>query len=174
MLLSGKIVWPSLFVADEFGGKAHYGLSLLIPKGDKQMEEIGAVVDALIAEKCDGNSPADENLCVKDCDDNEKSGEDFQGHYLIKIKSQSRPAVVDADVQPIIDPDEVRGGDYVNVTCDFFAWDFKGKQGISCGLNNVQHVKKGEHVIGSSKTNASDDFQPIASPSGDTGNTSRF
>ena len=68
--------------------------------------------------------------------------------------------MVDAQVQPIIDPTQVYSGMWGNVNVNFFAYNSAGKKGIGCGLNGVQKTADGEPL--SSHITAQDAFQAVA------------
>lgn len=54
------------------------------------------------------------------------------------------------------DPQFIVSGDYIRVSLRFYAYAVKGKKGISCALNNIQLLKKGEPLGG--RKSAQDDF----------------
>ena len=160
MILQGTVVWPHLFEPTQFEqNEPKYELNLLVRKDDEQMDDIRAVIEELVNDKMNG-SCSPEQLPIKDCDQRDDSGEDFAGCYMIPMRSVKRPGVVDMEVQPIIDPDGIRGGDTVNVDCNFYYYS-AGKKGIACGLNNVQLVKSGDHVIGGGRMRPEAVFAPI-------------
>ena len=102
---------------------------------------------------------------LKDADkDTNQDGELFAekwpetaGHYIINLSTRVKPQVVDADMQPIIDPSEVYSGCYGRVSMNFFAYNNNGNKGISAGLNNVQKLEDGEPLGGT--TSAESDFK---------------
>ena len=74
-----------------------------------------------------------------------------------------KPGLVDADVQPIIDPTEFYAGCYAIASFNFYAWAHdEGGTGISAGLMNIQKVKDGE-PFGAGNSKPEDDFAAIES-----------
>jgi hypothetical protein len=63
---------------------------------------------------------------------------------------------VDADLNPILDPDEVYSGCYGRASLTFYAYNQQGSKGIACGLNNLQKLEDGERLGGVSS--AASDF----------------
>ena len=70
--------------------------------------------------------------------------------------STSKPGIVDADCQPIIDTSELYSGIYGRASINFYAFNTNGNKGIACGLNNLQKLRDGEPLGG--KSRAEDDF----------------
>lgn len=91
----------------------------------------------------------------------EKEGQPGFGKnkIFINCSSQQRPGVVDANVQPIMDPKEIYSGAVVRASVRAFAYDQAGNKGVSFGLQHVQKVADGEAIGNWSKPE--DDFQPV-------------
>lgn len=67
----------------------------------------------------------------------------------LNVASEQAPAVVDCNVQPILDPAKVYGGVVANVQVNAFAWNHPtGGKGISFGLQNVQILRDGPKLGG--------------------------
>lgn len=67
----------------------------------------------------------------------------------LNVSSEQQPAVVDHNVQPILDPSKVYGGVVANVQINAFAWNHPtGGKGISFGLQNVQVLRDGPKLGG--------------------------
>ena len=81
-------------------------------------------------------------------DSGEARGEEFQGHWFIAAKNKNQPIVVNAQRQPVIDPDDVYSGCYVNMAVEFYAYSNSGNKGISASLIGVQKVKDGDRLGG--------------------------
>ena len=67
--------------------------------------------------------------------------------------------MVDRNVQPIIEQEEVYSGCYVRASLIFFPYDTQGGKGVSCILGNIQKVKDGEPFAQISRPE--DDFEVI-------------
>lgn len=76
--------------------------------------------------------------------------------------SKNQPQVVDAALNPIMSQTEIYAGVKARVSINFYAYNFNGRKGIGCGLNNVQKIRDGEPLT--SFSTATDDFAPIATP----------
>ena len=79
---------------------------------------------------------------------------------MFTASSKQAPFVVDAQVQPVIDPTQVYSGMWGNVNVNFFAYNSAGKKGIGCGLNGVQKTGDGDPL--GSRVTAQEAFQPVA------------
>lgn len=62
----------------------------------------------------------------------------FAPYILANCKTYQRPAVVDANCQPITDPDAVRHGMMCRATVSFRTYNYMGTRGVSCTLHHVQ------------------------------------
>ena len=88
--------------------------------------------------------------------DIERDDEAYKGHYFINANSTTAPQIVDKNVQPILNREEVYSGCYGRVSLNFYAYNANGNKGIACGLGNIQKLRDGEPLGGRSK--ATDDF----------------
>jgi hypothetical protein len=145
--------------------EARYSVTILIPKKDKATL---AKIDAAIAAakeagkpKWGGKIPAGLKSTLHDGDeeaDLERNPE-YAGHMYMAMSSKTRPGVVDADLDPVLDPTSVYSGCYARVSINAFPYSNSGNKGISFGLNNVQFLEDGEPLGG--RTRAEDDFADI-------------
>lgn len=83
------------------------------------------------------------------------------GAKFINLKTKQKPSVVDANVQPIIEPSEFYNGCYALASVRAYAYEKKGNVGVSLGLNNIQKTRDGES-LGGTRTKPEDDFKPAA------------
>lgn len=143
-----------------------YSCVLLIPKSDtKTLRRIKDAIDAAAEQgkntKFGGKIPNNLQTTLHDGDeegDLEKNPE-YEGHMYMSVSSRQKPGIVDKNVQPILDSTEVYSGCYARVQIGAFPYDYKGKKGVSFGLNHVQKVRDGEMLGG--RTRAEDAFDPI-------------
>jgi hypothetical protein len=143
-----------------------YSCVILIPKSDKATlakidKAIKAAAEAGKNSRFDGKIPANLVTTLHDGDeegDLEKNPE-YEGQMYMSISSNTRPGIVDKDVQDILDSTEIYSGCYARVSMNAFAYNYKGKKGVSFGLNHVQKVKDGDYLGG--RTRAEDDFEPV-------------
>lgn len=150
------------------GGKPRYSVSLIIPKSDTvTIAKIKAAIEAAYHEgegKLKGNSKylpdlADIHKPLRD-GDKEKAGDSaYANAYFINANSITKPGVVDADRQPIIDTSELYSGIIGRASISFYAYSVNGNRGIACGLNNLQKLADGTPLGGHSR--AEDDFADL-------------
>ena len=140
--------------------EAKYSATLLIDKNDT--DAINAVNQAIAAAVDDGVTRRIFTQAIdpthtkypplRDGDTPNDSGEprgpEFAGHYFIAAKNKNQPIVVNAQRQPVINPDDVYSGCYVNMAVEFFAYSTSGNKGISASLIGVQKVKDGDRLGG--------------------------
>lgn len=138
--------------------KAVYSIVVAIPKSEKEFlakldEEITAAATAKW-----GKVPPRLKTTLRDGD--EEGREEFEGCMIFNCKSDSRPGVVDADLQPVLDPELLYSGAYYRVSVNPFAWEHPASgKGVSIGLNNVMWIRDGEAFSG--RKAAKDDFSGV-------------
>ena len=123
------------------GGTPKYSVSLIIPKSDTvTVNKIKAAIKAAYDEgqsKLKGNSK----------------------FVPVNANSTTKPGVVDADRQDIIDTSELYSGIVGRASINFYAYNSNGNKGIACGLNNLQKLADGTPLGGHSR--AEDDFADL-------------
>jgi hypothetical protein len=168
--LSYVHVWEPWSNTD--GQEPKYSTAILIPKSDTAT--IKALRDAQQAaleqgkdSKFGGKLPRNWDDTIHDGDeeaDLEKNPE-YAGHLFMSVSSKTKPGIVDANVQPILDSTEVYSGCYARVSINAFPYAVSGKKGVSFGLNHVQKLADGDYLGGRSK--AEDDFDSVAGDDGE-------
>ena len=147
------------------GGTPKYSVSLIIPKSDTvTIAKIKAAIQAAYEEgqsKLKGNSkfvPDLESIKnpLRDGDKERKGDEAYAGAYFVNANSTTKPGVVDAGCNPILDSSELYSGIIGRASINFYAFNSNGNKGIACGLNNLQKIRDGEPLGG--KPRAEDDF----------------
>ena len=124
---------------------------------------VKAIQDAIEQAKQDGKTkfggriPANLKLPLRDGDIERPDDEAYQDSYFINCNSKDKPQIVDKNVQPILDRNEVYSGCYARVSISLYPFNTNGNRGIACGLGNIQKVAKGEPLGG--RTRAEDDFE---------------
>ena len=150
------------------GGTPKYSVSLIIPKSDTvTVAKIRAAIQAAYEEgqsKLKGNSkfvPALEDIKtpLRDGDKDRKGDEAYQNSWFVNANSTTKPGVVDADRQPILDSSELYSGIIGRASINFYAFNSSGNRGIACGLNNLQKLSDGTPLGGHSR--AEDDFADL-------------
>ena len=147
------------------GGAPKYSVSLIIPKDDvATVNKIKAAIQAAYEEgeaKLKGSGKSVPALSaiktpLRDGDAERPDDPAYADSYFINANSVSKPGVVDADCQPILDTSEIYSGIYGRASINFYAFNSNGNRGIACGLNNLQKIRDGEPLGG--KSRAEDDF----------------
>ena len=150
------------------GGTPKYSVSLIIPKKDTvTIAKIRAAIKAAYDEgqsKLKGNSKfvpdlADLKTPLRDGDKERKGDEAYANSYFLNANSTTKPGVVDADRNPILDTSELYSGIIGRASINFYAFNSNGNKGIACGLNNLQKLADGTPLGGHSR--AEDDFADL-------------
>lgn len=168
-VVTGKVRFSYMHVfqpyAQQQGADPKYSTTVLVPKTDVHTK---GLIDAAInaakqagASKWGGVIPPILSICVHDGDGTRPSdgmpfGEECRGHWVFTASSKQPPKVVDAQLQPVMDQNEVYSGCYGRVSVDFFPYASNGKKGIGCGLQNIQKLEDGTPL--GNRTSAEDDF----------------
>ena len=150
------------------GGTPKYSVSLIIPKSDTvTIAKIKAAIQAAYEEgqsKLKGNSKFVPDLDslktpLRDGDKERKGDEAYKNAYFLNANSTTKPGVVDADRNPILDTSELYSGIIGRASINFYAFNSNGNKGIACGLNNLQKLADGTPLGGHSR--AEDDFADL-------------
>lgn len=150
---------------NELNGKEEFSMSVLIPKEDKETStKLKAAMEAAIAAKWPNKPPAGLQKPVHDGDGEKPNGgeygEECRGHWVLNVKSNKRPGIIDASMNDVLDPNEFQSGDFCRVSLGAYAYD-NMRRGVSFGLNNIQVLAKGD-PLGGTRTRPQDDFGPVA------------
>ncbi|ASZ73363.1 hypothetical protein SEA_LUCKYBARNES_46 [Brevibacterium phage LuckyBarnes] len=150
-------------------GPSKYSTVILVPKDDTEtIDKIKAAQKQALEDgkstKFNGKIPANWKNTFRDGDeeaDLEKNPE-YAGHYFMSVSANAdrRPGIVDAQLQPVMDPDQVYSGVYARVSINAFAFNTQGNKGVSFGLNNVMVLGYGDRLAGGATAEA--DFADFA------------
>lgn len=148
---------------NELSGKDEYSMTLLIPKTDRDtLAKMRAAAEAAIAAKWGAKPPQHLQSPIHDGDGGKPNGgpfpEECAGHWVVNVKTNERPGIVDAAVAPVLDRKEFMSGDYARVSLNAYAYDNK-RIGVAFGLGNIQVIRKGEPLSG--RARAEDEFGPV-------------
>ena len=170
--LAGRVSFPSLFQTAVVDGvdSLKYGLTLMIDKSDTAQYAAMRAAEKEAAQKFFKDSmPKNARSAIIDGDEVENRPE-YKGHWILRPKSKTKPEVVNQMLDEITDPQAIRSGDYVRISCNFYGYNTKGNAGIASGLGNVQFVKRGEPL--GNQRRASDEFEKIDVEAESEGETS--
>lgn len=138
-------------------GKKFYKACLLIPKKDKEtIRKIEAATEAAIAAKWGTKKPKGLRLPLRDGDEDKDSPE-FEGMLFLNCKSKSKPGLLDASREEILDEAEVYSGAWGKVSLNLYTYDRPDGKGVGVGLNAIQKLKDDENLSGGGYSK--DDFE---------------
>lgn len=131
-----------------------YSLSVIIPKSDKAtLNKVKAAIEEATktgaASKWGGKLPNNLRTPLRDGDAERPDDPAYKDSFFFNCKSNTRPGIVDADLNEILNPTEVYSGCYGRVNVSFFPYDSNGSRGVAVGLNHVQKLEDGEPLGGS-------------------------
>lgn len=163
-VVTGKVRFSYLHVwepqAIEGSSEKKYSVSLIIPKSDKvTLAKINEAVEAAKEAgkaKFGGKIPAALKLPLRDGDVERPDDEAYEDAYFLNATAKTKPGIVDKDLNPILDQDELYSGCYGRASVNFFAFNTSGNKGIACGLNNLQKLADGDSLGG--RSTAESDF----------------
>jgi hypothetical protein len=147
------------YVPDGTTEKGKFMTNVLIPKSEKEtvkalQQAIEAAKKAAIASKWGGKEPKKLDLPLRDGDD--KDDENYEDMWYVNAKCNTRPGIVDKDMNPITDEEEIYSGVWCYVSVTFYGYDVSGNRGIACGLNNLKKFKDDDKFGG--RVSAESDF----------------
>ena len=128
-------------------------MMVLIDKKDtKTLSKIKAAMEEAKAkgqsEKWNGKVPPNLKTPLRDGDAEHPGEPAYANKYFFNCSAKNRPGVVDAEINPIINPEDVYSGCYGRVNVTFYPYDASGNRGIAAGLNHVQKLEDGERLGG--------------------------
>ncbi|SCL87951.1 DUF2815 family protein [Sporanaerobacter sp. PP17-6a] len=138
--------------------EAKYSTTVLVPKSDIATKQridtaINAAIEIGIKDKWGGVRPPILAIPVHDGDGTRPSdgmpfGQECKGHWVFTASSKQPIAVVDTNLNPIINQSEVYSGVYARICVTFFPYNSNGKKGIGIGLGPIQKIEDGEPLGG--------------------------
>lgn len=162
-----RVSYPNVFKAriNPLNGKEEYSVEALFDK-DADLSELKEAAKKAVIEKWGADQtkwPKNLKMPFRDQAEKEKDGvlaDHYEkGAYFLRLKSNRRPGIVDAQCSPIDNETEFYGGCYARASVAVFAYDQAGNRGVSFGLSNLQKIADGEAFSG--RVAASDDFEPV-------------
>lgn len=134
-----------------------YSVSVLIDKKDTAtLSKVKAAIDEAKKDGATkywgGKVPANLKTPLRDGDVDRPDDAAYAGKYFFNCSSTRKPGVVDAELNAILDPEEVYSGCYGRVNVNFYAFNRDVNRGIAVGLNHVQKLEDGERLGGGAPT----------------------
>lgn len=139
------------------GQEPKYSTTILIPKTDvATMQRINAAIEAAaqkgVAGVWNGARPPQLKTPIWDGDGVRQNGEPFgpecKGHWVMTASSKQQQAIVDVNLNPIINQSEIYSGMFARVNINFYPFSNSGNRGVAAGLGPVQKVADGEPLGG--------------------------
>lgn len=160
-----RLSFPNLFTAKPFedgDDKKFFSTSILIPPG-ADITLLRQAAEKAAKEKFGENPKGKLKSPFLNAGDIASSS-DFEGWTLIRTKSLSKPGVVAATGQNVVDESDVYAGRWAAISLRPYAYDHpKGGKGVSFDLQNVQLLDH-DDPIGNSKPRAENEFEPVDMP----------
>lgn len=166
-VVTGKVrfSYVNIFKARSFqaGQDEKFSICLLIDKKDKAtLSKIKAAIEAAkkdgIANKWGGKLPGNLKMPLRDGDvERAEEAEEYEGMFFLNANSNTKPGIVDENLNEILDSTEVYSGCYGRASINFFPYNSNGSKGIAVGLNNIQKLADGE-PLGGTRASAESDF----------------
>lgn len=145
------------------GQPPQYSISLLFKKSE-DLSALRRAVKAAAVEKF-GDKPGRLKDPFRDVDELETPVPGYKGGVFITAKSKTKPGIVDADLNQIVDQTEFYPGCICRASVTPWAFDKKGTKGVTFLLNNIQKVKDGTRLDG--KKSAEEEFDAIGDEDND-------
>ncbi len=151
-------------VAIEEGQTKKFSVSAIIPKSDKAV--LKAIATAIEAAKQSGKDskfagkiPANLKLPLRDGDTERPEDEAYKAAMFLNAHATTRPGIVDAARNPIVDQSALVSGDYGYLNVTFYPFNLGGSKGVAVGFNHLMKTKDGEPL--SARISADAAFEDI-------------
>lgn len=173
-----RVSFPSVFEASSYdGGPETFSVTALFDKaaqGTQQFKDMKRIAHEAIVKKYGADKSKWPRGLRADpfrpgSDKDHLDGYNEPGVVFARLSSRSKPGVVDASRQPIIDRDDFYAGCYARATITAFVYDQRGNKGVSFGLQNLQKLKDGESFSGRVAAEEEEGFADGDSSSNDDG-----
>tara|TARA_Y100000310_G_C20696993_1_gene826380 strand:- start:149 stop:883 length:735 start_codon:yes stop_codon:yes gene_type:complete len=156
----GFLSFPTIFTPDyarnsqgkPMGDNKRYSCDVLLSPGDPQIAQIQQIVDTAVADAYPSGAPANLRKCFVSYDEKYQGksyyDQKFSGYYVLTVtaKETDKPHVVDANMQPVMDPGAAYPGCEVWVACSITSYS-EGQGGIGGWLNGIM-LTGGECPLG--------------------------
>jgi len=149
-----------------------YSVTMLFDK-DANLEPLKKAMVDFMTKKFGGNQASWPKLSRNPFrDQGEKSFEGYvAGAKFINATSNTKPGLVDAQNNDIINEADFYPGCYARATVRPFWYDTAGNKGVAFGLQNIQKLADGEPLGG--RVSASKEFEPVAPAGGGGSDTAK-
>lgn len=139
--VKGIISYPNLHQARSVnpGDDPKFSSAILIHKSDPQIAEIQRIVDTEKANGFPNGFPVKGKCFFKDAAVEHPDQPEIKDYMVLNAnaKADQKPALVDANLQPITNPADVFAGGIAWFSLNSFSYNKPVNQGVGCGLNGV-------------------------------------
>lgn len=167
-----RVSYPHVFKPQAIGdAKPKYSVTMLVPKTTDMKRFKEVIMQAKIAKwGAKENWPDNIESPVSDGDDPknaDKAG--YKDHWVIKASSNedSKPVVVDENVEPILDQSKFYPGCYAIANVFATGWEYMNKNGVMFILDHIQKHGDGKPFGG--KKPVDQVFSPVGADDDDGG-----
>lgn len=132
--VKGILSYPHLFTprAVTQGDDPKYSANVLLHESDPQIQSVRQAIETEKANGWPNGFPHNGRECLT-------PSQQYPGYYEIRAnaKADSKPAVVDGSLQPVLDPALVVPGEIVWMAFNTFPYNLTTSKGVGAGLNAV-------------------------------------
>lgn len=167
-VVTGTVRFSYVHVFEPWSGDGKsnpkFSVAILVPKSDREtLRKIHAAVEAAKEkgqQKWGKTAPRALKLPLRDGDAERPDQPEYAGCYFFNASSKTRPNVVDASLNPILDYLDFYSGCYGRASINFYPFNTAGNYGVACGLNNLQKTRDGD-PLGGTRSRPEDDFEAM-------------
>ena len=139
--VKGILSYPHLFTprAVQQGDEPKFSASILVAKNDPQVAAIQQIIETEKANGFPNGFPAKGKVFLKDGAVEHPDDTKLHDYYIISggAKADSKPHLVDASLNPVMDQSQAYPGAVVWAAFNSFTYDMAVNKGIAAGLNGV-------------------------------------
>jgi hypothetical protein len=146
------------------GGEPQYRITLIFPKGT-DLSKLRGAAKLAATNRWGAKLPSGLKLPFRNGDTDRPDDPLFKGSIFVTARTNTKPGIVDKNVQPILDEMEFYSGCKCKASLYAFAFDTNGNRGVSFLLNNLQKLGEGERLSG--RRSAEDEFSEEESEDGE-------
>jgi len=145
------------------GGEPQYSITLVFPKST-DLSKLKAAARAAAQLKWGDKMPSALRSPFRDGDEDRSDDPVFSNTIFVTAKCRDKPGLVDAALNPILNPMDFYSGVKCRASLYAFAYDTSGNKGVSFILNNLQKLSDGDRLAG--RRRAEDDFTAVEGAGG--------
>ena len=139
--VKGILSYPHLFTPRSVnpGDDPKFSASILLRKDDPQVAQIQQIIDQEKANGWPNGFPANGKQFMKDGAVAHPDKPDMHNYWIINAnsKADSKPHVVDAQMNPVMNQGDAYAGAVVWAAMNSFTYNQPVNKGVGCGLNGV-------------------------------------